>query len=82
MSHESRLTRNERCILECLARDGGPVQSDTLVMMLWDRAADEPEWPNAAVRVHVSNLRKKIAPLGLMISSQPGIGYRLEVKDD
>lgn len=53
-----------------------PVLHDTMVIRVWPR--DEPEYPMDVLKVHMSNLRKRIEPLGLKIKCSPDHGYFLK----
>ncbi len=75
---EVALTPTEFDILAFLARNAGLVVTQKMILEeVWG-----PEWMEDAqtLRVHVSNLRKKIEPKGSApryIITEPGVGFRL-----
>jgi DNA-binding response OmpR family regulator len=70
------LSRTEFFILSGLARRiGRVVPSNVLWNYAWGK--DKP-FNSVALRVHVSNLRRKILPYGLGIRSMAAVGYRLD----
>jgi two-component system KDP operon response regulator KdpE len=75
---EVSLTPTEFDILAFLARNAGLVVTQKMILEeVWG-----PEWVEDAqtLRVHVSNLRKKIEPKGSApryIITEPGVGFRL-----
>jgi two-component system KDP operon response regulator KdpE len=77
---EVALTPTEFDILACLARNADLVVTQKMILQeVWG-----PEWAEDAqtLRVHVSNLRKKLgrSPDGLQyIVTEPGVGFRLTV---
>jgi two-component system, OmpR family, response regulator len=69
------LSRKEFLILSGLARRFGRIlPSDTLWQQVWPTG--EP-FNSVALRVHVSNLRRKLSPYGLSIKSMVSVGYCL-----
>lgn len=72
-------------ILEVMRhRYPGPVTVDYLLDTIYGRhgfAAEKLVNANNTMKVQMSNLRKKIAPLGLKIASVYGVGWRL-VKEE
>jgi two-component system KDP operon response regulator KdpE len=77
---EVSLTPTEFDILACLARNADLVVTQRMILQeVWG-----PEWAEDAqtLRVHVSNLRKKLgrSSEGLQyIVTEPGVGFRLTV---
>jgi DNA-binding response OmpR family regulator len=71
-----RLPRRESDVLEyLLARRGRMIAKSTIFEALY-RFDDEPETENV-LESHVSKLRKKVAPLGISITSERFKGYCL-----
>jgi len=70
------LSRREFLILSRLARGAGrPVTKEQIWNFVWgDTAAFNP----SNFRVHIANLRRKLAPFGLDIIAMVHVGYRLE----
>lgn len=68
------LALKEFLILSRLARNPDRVvtQAD-----LWEHAWGREPVNGAALRVHVSHLRQKLAPHGLVVESMINVGYRL-----
>jgi two-component system KDP operon response regulator KdpE len=77
------LTPTEFDILAYLARNAGLVVTQKMILeKVWG-----PEWVEDAqtLRVHVSNLRKKIEPQGggpRHIITEPGVGFRFSVPEE
>jgi len=80
---EIALTPTEFDILAFLARNAGLVVTQRMILeQVWG-----PEWAedSQTLRVHVSNLRKKIEPHPggpRYIITEPGVGFRLSVPED
>jgi two-component system, OmpR family, KDP operon response regulator KdpE len=80
---EVALTPTEFDILAFLARNAGLVVTQRMILeQVWG-----PEWAEDAqtLRVHVSNLRKKIEPHPggpRYIITEPGVGFRFATADD
>jgi DNA-binding response OmpR family regulator len=69
------LPPKEFLILSRLSRVlGRMMPSETLWSSVW---SEKEEFNPAALRVHICNLRRKIAPLGLNIKSVASVGYCL-----
>ncbi len=69
------LSRKEFLILSSLTRRFGRiVPSEVLWQSVW--TTGEP-FNSVALRVHVSNLRRKLSPYGLNIKSMVSVGYCL-----
>jgi DNA-binding response OmpR family regulator len=69
------LSRKEFLILSGLARRFGRiVPSEVLWQHVWPTG--EP-FNSVALRVHISNLRRKLSPYGLSIKSMVSVGYCL-----
>ncbi len=75
---ELRLTRTEYAILKMLATSGGRVISKSELLDLI--RSDTPDCTESSVKVHVSNLRKKIKDLTdtEYIEAVWGIGFKLK----
>jgi len=58
-----------------VTRMPGAVALDSLYSALW--GGTEPAQPENDLRVHVSHLREKIAPLGFVVENIHGRAYRL-----
>ncbi len=54
----------------------GVVHTDQIILAIWD--GDEPDDVSNAMRVRVSQLRRKLRPFGLLIRNAFGTGYALE----
>lgn len=73
------LTRKQFAVLEVLVgAEGGVISSEELLERAWDENADPL---TNAVRVTVSALRKRLGEPWL-IATVPGVGYRIDVRDD
>jgi DNA-binding response OmpR family regulator len=79
---ELRLTRRERQVLQALAAAAGrTVRRDRLYRQVWGYAMARGD---RSVDVNVTRLRAKLAEPAegrLEITTQPGVGYRLELRD-
>ena len=79
---EFRLTRRERQVLQVLAVSAGrTVRRDRLYRQVWGYAMARGD---RSVDVNVTRLRAKLAEPAdgrLEITTQPGVGYRLELRD-
>ncbi|MDQ3777381.1 MAG: response regulator transcription factor [Actinomycetota bacterium] len=79
---ELRLTRRERQVLHALASAAGrTVRRDRLYRQVWGYAMARGD---RSVDVNVTRLRAKLADAaagGIEISTQPGVGYRLELRE-
>ncbi|ARC55900.1 Transcriptional regulatory protein TcrA [Frondihabitans sp. 762G35] len=73
-----RLSRKEFAVLEVLLRaDGGVVSAETLLEKAWDENADP--FTNA-VRITMSNLRRKLGPPSPIVTVA-GVGYCIREAD-
>ena len=75
------LTRKEFALLAMLARNAGRVLTHaTLLQHIWGGATTK----TATLRVHVTQLRRKLGtgPGRPEIRSEPGVGYRLALRDE
>src|SRR5215475_15176824 len=71
-----RLSRREFLILSRLARASGrPVTKEQIWSFVW---GDTTAFNASNFRVHIANLRRKLAPFGLDIVAMVRVGYRLE----
>lgn len=69
------LARKEYLLLACLARHAGRVVSHEV---LWAAAWDTGKALNShTLRVHITTLRRKLAPYGVEIAAVVHVGYRL-----
>jgi DNA-binding response OmpR family regulator len=79
---ELRLTRRERQVLHVLASAAGrTVRRDRLYRQVWGYAMARGD---RSVDVNVTRLRAKLAEAAgdrIEISAQPGVGYRLELRE-
>ena len=75
-----RLTQKEFRLLELLARRAGRLVSHRLILdSVWDSDGGTVE----SLRVHVTNLRRKLgSDAGVELRTEPGVGYRLVVADE
>lgn len=73
----AKLVPSETEVLFTLARAApGMVSNDQLRAAIWGGAAAERE--SNVIKVHISRLRKKLAPLGIHIETHRGYGYSLK----
>ena len=72
---EARLTPTEADILHIVITKAPAVVTRREIERDLDGAGDGPETPDC-LRVHISHLRSKIAPIGLHIETVWGRGYR------
>src|SRR5215510_10234451 len=71
-----RLSRREFLILSRLARGAGrPVTKEQIWSFVWGSSI---AFNASNFRVHIANLRRKLAPFGLDIIAMVHVGYRLE----
>ncbi|MFC3071510.1 winged helix-turn-helix domain-containing protein [Shinella pollutisoli] len=73
------LPRREAHVLEFLLERRGRTVTRSILFQELYRGDDEPDAENV-VESHVSKLRRKILPLGLVITSERYKGYRLTVE--
>ena len=76
--HSIKLTTTEGKILYCLAQNNGkPVSHQALAMTIWGELV--PDAANS-IRVHIRNLRQKLAEIGVKDSvvTKSGTGYFLK----
>lgn len=75
---EVRLTPNEFSVLQVLMQNEGRVMTHKQILgAVW---GDESMYETQILRVHISNLRKKLErfdSLAQYIRNEPGVGYRL-----
>ena len=70
------LSRREFLILSRLARGAGrPVTKEQIWAFVW---GDKVAFNASNFRVHIANLRRKLAPFELDIIAMVNVGYRLE----
>lgn len=76
-SEQLDIPRRECAMLELLMSNvGRTVAKSTLLEHLYGTGADVEE---TAVEVHISRLRKRLAPYGVEIQVQRGLGYKLNL---
>ena len=69
------LTRKEFLLLARLARDAGrTVSHEQLWAAVW---SGDKVFNHSTFRVHIANLRRKLAPYGVEIAAVVHVGYRL-----
>lgn len=70
------ISRKEFLIFACLLRaNGRPVPHQELWRHVWR----EEEFKDNALRVHITNLRRKLASYGIDIIPMIGVGYYLRI---
>lgn len=75
---EVRLTLKEFALLRLLMENEGEIlSSEALMQQAWGDAGASDH----TLRVHIQNLRQKIAPSGVLLENVHGKGYRLEKKE-
>jgi two-component system KDP operon response regulator KdpE len=74
------LTKREHALLLLLARNRGRVLTHRQILTaIWGHAHTEDV---AYLRVYIGQLRRKLGPtVAALISTEPGVGYRLEDKE-
>ena len=80
-SREIQMTRREREVLQALAESAGrTVRREALYQRVWGYAMARGD---RSVQVNVKRLRDKLAAagVGVDIRTQPGVGYRLDLRD-
>lgn len=76
-----KITRQEADLLEILVRRRpNTVLYDTIISGLWGLA--EPQDAQNCLKVRITMLRKKLAPIGLGIKTEWGRGLRLDTLRD
>jgi DNA-binding response OmpR family regulator len=74
------ISRKEFLILSCLLRaHGRPVPHQEVWHYVWGEAE---EVKDQVLRVHITNLRHKLAPYGIEITSMIGVGYYLQIQPE
>ncbi len=74
------ISRKEFLILACLLRaHGRPVPHQEVWRYGWGTVE---ELKDQVLRVHVTNLRRKMTPYGIEIASMIGVGYYLQIIPD
>lgn len=70
------LDHSKFSITEILTRRyPGIVSRDALIGHVWPQ--DEPDHPEKNIQVHITALRKMLAPMGLGITNVYDVGYRM-----
>lgn len=71
------ISRKEFLILSYLLRaNGRPVSHQDIWHYVWGEAE---EFKDQVLRVHITNLRRKLTPYGIEITSMIGVGYYLQI---
>ena len=71
------ISRKEFLILACLLRaNGRPVPHQDVWREVWGEAE---EFKDQILRVHITNLRRKLTSYGIEIASMIGVGYYLQI---
>lgn len=71
------ISRKEFLILACLVRaKGRPVPHQEVWRSGWSEAE---EFKDQVLRVHITNLRRKLTPYSVEIASMIGVGYYLQI---
>ncbi|MBL8203657.1 MAG: helix-turn-helix domain-containing protein [Blastocatellia bacterium] len=74
------ISRKEFLILACLLRaKGRPVPHQEVWRYGW---GDTEEFKDQVLRVHITNLRRKLTPYGIEIASMIGVGYYVQILPD
>ncbi len=74
------ISRKEFLILACLLRaQGRPVPHQEVWRCGWSEAE---EFKDQVLRVHITNLRRKLTPYSVEIASMIGVGYYLQILPD
>ena len=74
---EWRLTVQESRLLRALVLKDTVKVGEIIESVWWDR--DEPSAPEQQIRVVMVRVRKKLAPYGIVLNSQPHYGYWLDL---
>jgi two-component system, OmpR family, response regulator VanR len=71
------ISRKEFLILACLLRaKGRPVPHQEVWRSSW---SETEEFKDQVLRVHITNLRRKLTPYKVEIASMIGVGYYLQI---
>lgn len=74
------ISRKEFLILSCLLRaNGRPLPHQEVWQYVW---GNTEEFKDQVLRVHITNLRRKLTPYGVEIASMIGVGYYLQISPD
>lgn len=74
------ISRKEFLILSCLVRaNGRPIPHQEVWQSVWGEAE---EFKDQVLRVHITNLRRKLMPYKVEIASMIGVGYYLQILPD
>jgi DNA-binding response OmpR family regulator len=75
----AKLSHGEKTLFRAVARGRGEtIPLDVLHDALWGQRSDGgPDCALNVIRKYASEIRKKLAPYGLGIESEFGVGYRL-----
>lgn len=72
------ISRKEFLLLVSLLRaQGRPLPHRELWRAAWN---EEEEFKDQVLRVHITNMRRKLAPYGIEIASMIGVGYYLQIR--
>ncbi len=70
------MSRIEFLIFACLLRaNGRPVSHQEIWRQVWH----EEDLKDNIIRVHVTNIRRKLSPHGINITPKSGVGYYLRI---
>ncbi len=71
------ISRKEFLILSCLLRaNGRPIPHQEVWRAVWGQ---EEEFKDQVLRVHITNLRRKLSSYGIDIIPMIGVGYYLQI---
>ena len=72
------ISRKEFLILSCLLRaNGRPLPHQELWRAVW---GESEGFKDQVLRVHITNLRRKLTPYGIEIASMIGVGYYVQIR--
>ena len=72
------ISRKEFLILACLLRaNGRPLPHQELWRKVW---GEEEGFKGQVLRVHITNMRRKLTPYDIEIASMIGVGYYLQIR--
>lgn len=72
------ISRKEFLILSCLLRaNGRPLPHQELWRAVWGEGEG---FKDQVLRVHITNLRRKLSSYGIEIASMIGVGYYLQIQ--
>lgn len=72
------LSRKEFFVLTAILRGNGrPVRYQDIWCAVW---GETDECKDEVLRAHITNLRRKLTPYGIEITSMIGVGYYLQIR--